>query len=50
VDLDWLRGALADAALAGGVPEQRARDLHPHMLRAVTVTDLLEDAEAMPPP
>ncbi|WP_327582498.1 hypothetical protein OHA25_42165 [Nonomuraea sp. NBC_00507] len=50
VDLDWLRGALADAALAGGVPEQRARDLHPHMLRAATVTDLLEDAEAMPPP
>ncbi|MDP4506802.1 tyrosine-type recombinase/integrase [Nonomuraea turcica] len=50
VDLDWLRGALADAALAGGVPEQRARDLHPHMLRAATVTDLLEDAKAMPSP
>ncbi|WP_188193210.1 hypothetical protein [Nonomuraea sp. SYSU D8015] len=44
LDQDWLKGALADAALAGGIPEHRARHLHPNMLRAATVTDLLHDA------
>ncbi|MFI7701123.1 tyrosine-type recombinase/integrase [Nonomuraea sp. NPDC049480] len=43
-DLDWLRDALTEAALAGGIPEQRARRLHPNMLRATTVTDLLQEA------
>ncbi|TMS00540.1 tyrosine-type recombinase/integrase [Nonomuraea basaltis] len=44
VDLEWLRAALTDAALAGGIPEQRARQLHPHLLRATTVTELLHEA------
>ncbi|WP_127932776.1 hypothetical protein [Nonomuraea polychroma] len=50
VDVDWLSDALTDAALAGGIAEQRARDLHPRMLRAVTVTDLLGDSGTLPPP
>ncbi|MGI5291480.1 hypothetical protein ACQEVF_50365 [Nonomuraea polychroma] len=49
VDVDWLSDALTDAALAGGIAEQRARDLHPRMLRAVTVTDLLGDTGTLPP-
>ncbi|HEX4817592.1 MAG TPA: hypothetical protein VFV66_33030 [Nonomuraea sp.] len=39
VDFDWLRCALTDAALAGGIPEPRARLLHPHMLRPISITN-----------
>ncbi|WP_101790702.1 hypothetical protein [Nonomuraea indica] len=36
-DLGWFGAALIRAALAGGMPEERASRLHPRMLRAVTV-------------
>ncbi|TDC04231.1 hypothetical protein E1267_23445 [Nonomuraea longispora] len=39
VDVEWLRDALAEAALAGGIPRQRAKLLHPYMLRAITAAD-----------
>ncbi|TDD02397.1 hypothetical protein E1292_23530 [Nonomuraea deserti] len=39
VDVEWLRDALAEAALAGGIPRQRAKLLHPYMLRAMTAAD-----------
>ncbi|MEU1392224.1 MULTISPECIES: hypothetical protein [unclassified Nonomuraea] len=40
VDLAWTRAALTDAALAAGLPRSRAEGLHPHLLRALTVTEL----------
>ncbi|MFI7464873.1 hypothetical protein [Nonomuraea sp. NPDC049646] len=40
VDLAWTRAALTDAALAAGLPRPRAEGLHPHLLRALTVTEL----------
>ncbi|MEV1243328.1 hypothetical protein ACIBO2_33155 [Nonomuraea sp. NPDC050022] len=40
VDLEWIGAALTDAALAAGVPRQRAELLHPRLLRARTVTEL----------
>ncbi|MFI6928276.1 hypothetical protein ACIBIZ_50710 [Nonomuraea spiralis] len=40
VDLAWTKAALVDAALAAGLPRQRAEGLHPHLLRALTVTEL----------
>lgn len=43
VDVRWLRNALTDAALAGGIPRRRAELLDPHMLRATTVTEYLRD-------
>ncbi|MFB4269852.1 tyrosine-type recombinase/integrase [Nonomuraea sp. GTA35] len=43
VDVQWLRKALTDAALAGGVPRERAKLLDPHLMRATTVTELLRD-------
>ncbi|MEV0237886.1 hypothetical protein [Nonomuraea sp. NPDC050786] len=43
-DSEWLRRALVDAALAGGIPERRAKALCPPMLRAVTATSLVEQA------
>ncbi|MEO3791261.1 hypothetical protein ABGB14_13715 [Nonomuraea sp. B10E15] len=39
VDVEWLRDALAEAAIAGGIPRQRAKLLHPYMLRAITAAD-----------
>ncbi|MEV0353311.1 hypothetical protein AB0H88_46815 [Nonomuraea sp. NPDC050680] len=39
VDLEWIGAALTDAALAAGVRGQRAQLLHPHLLRARTVTE-----------
>ncbi|SEN75358.1 hypothetical protein [Nonomuraea pusilla] len=41
VDLEWLSSALTRAALAGGVPEERARALDPHLMRAGVVAELL---------
>ncbi|MEV0390416.1 hypothetical protein [Nonomuraea sp. NPDC050643] len=46
VDVQWLRRALTDAALAGGIPRQRAELLHPYMMRATTVAELLRDRAA----
>lgn len=43
VDVRWLRAALTDAALAGGIPRRRAESLDPHMMRATTVTQLLRE-------
>ncbi|MEU5868928.1 MULTISPECIES: hypothetical protein [unclassified Nonomuraea] len=40
VDLAWTRAALIDAALAAGLPRWRAEGLHPHLMRALTVTEL----------
>ncbi|MGN9841403.1 hypothetical protein ACTMTI_25075 [Nonomuraea sp. H19] len=40
VDLEWLRAALTDAALAGGIPERRAKLLHPHLMRATPAAEL----------
>ncbi|SEH01244.1 Site-specific recombinase XerD [Nonomuraea solani] len=52
VDVQWLRRALTDAALAGGIPRQRAELLHPYMMRATTVAELLRDraGNGMQPP
>ncbi|MCK2219056.1 hypothetical protein MF672_035465 [Actinomadura sp. ATCC 31491] len=50
LDAGWLGSALTEAALAGGVPEERARLLTPAMLRATDVTDLLNDQGSFPPP
>ncbi|MEU0572763.1 hypothetical protein ABZ297_46185, partial [Nonomuraea sp. NPDC005983] len=47
-DREWLGGALTDAALAGGIPERRAKLLHPYMLRATTVAELLEEWSRSP--
>ncbi|MEV1176782.1 hypothetical protein [Nonomuraea sp. NPDC049784] len=44
VDIKWLSLALLDTALAGGMPEERAKALYPSMLHAVTVTALIEQA------
>ncbi|MEV4172597.1 hypothetical protein [Nonomuraea sp. NPDC049709] len=41
VDVRWLRAALTDAALAGGMPRARAELLDPYLMRATTVTELL---------
>ncbi|WP_090770686.1 hypothetical protein [Nonomuraea maritima] len=41
-DARWLAAALVAAAVAGGVPRPRAEVLHPGVLRATTVTELLE--------
>ncbi|MGW0807797.1 hypothetical protein [Nonomuraea sp. NPDC002799] len=46
VDLEWAGDALADAALAAGIPQRRAKLLHPGLLRAATVTELLHDGPA----
>ncbi|GAA3840732.1 hypothetical protein GCM10022226_74090 [Sphaerisporangium flaviroseum] len=43
VDRWWASAALTAAAIAGGIPKQRAEQLHPHMLRATAITELLED-------
>ncbi|GAA3821179.1 hypothetical protein GCM10022226_46820 [Sphaerisporangium flaviroseum] len=43
VDRWWTSAALTAAAIAGGIPKQRAEQLHPHMLRATAITELLED-------
>ncbi|GAA2211795.1 hypothetical protein GCM10009850_072550 [Nonomuraea monospora] len=43
LDVRWLREALADAAVAGGVPRERAERLDPHLMRAATVTELMRD-------
>ncbi|MFC4117990.1 hypothetical protein [Nonomuraea zeae] len=45
-DPEWITVALTHAALAGGIPEGRARLLRPHMMRATTITELLHDAGA----
>ncbi|WP_214410151.1 tyrosine-type recombinase/integrase [Sphaerisporangium fuscum] len=42
VDRWWVSAAITQAAIAGGVPKKRARALHPHMLRATVLTQLLE--------
>ncbi|MET9344480.1 tyrosine-type recombinase/integrase [Nonomuraea sp. NPDC003804] len=47
VDRWWISAALTAAAIAGGMPASEARALHPHMLRATTITELL-DAGARP--
>ncbi|MGR6918567.1 hypothetical protein ACU635_30330 [[Actinomadura] parvosata] len=43
VDVQWVTAALTAAALAGGVPRERAELLDPHMMRATTVTELMRD-------
>jgi hypothetical protein len=45
-DSEWITVALTHAALAGGIPEGRARLLRPHMLRATTIAELLHDTGA----
>ncbi|WP_223190270.1 hypothetical protein, partial [Nonomuraea terrae] len=40
-DTRWVAAALVEAALAGGMPRARAEVLHPGVMRARTVTDLL---------
>lgn len=40
VDAEWIGAALTDAALAAGVRRQRANLLRPHLMRAITVTEL----------
>ncbi|MEU8246707.1 hypothetical protein [Nonomuraea sp. NPDC048916] len=40
-DPEWIGAALTDAALAGGIPRERAELLHPHMLCATTIGELL---------
>ncbi|MFC7723188.1 tyrosine-type recombinase/integrase [Nonomuraea recticatena] len=47
IDRWWISAALTAAAIAGGMPAQEAAALHPHMLRATTITELL-DAGARP--
>ncbi|PZG14089.1 hypothetical protein, partial [Nonomuraea aridisoli] len=42
-DTRWVAAALVEAALAGGMPRARAEVLHPGVMRARTVTDLLRD-------
>ncbi|WP_379534818.1 hypothetical protein [Nonomuraea purpurea] len=44
LDLEWVTGALVEAALVAGIPEQRAKVLHPHMMRAPTVSELVHSA------
>ncbi|MEV4805483.1 hypothetical protein AB0K18_36265 [Nonomuraea sp. NPDC049421] len=46
VDARWVKAALTEAALAGGIPRRRAELLDPHMMRAPTVTDLLRTRPA----
>ncbi|GGO72310.1 hypothetical protein [Nonomuraea cavernae] len=41
-DPAWIGAALIDAALAGGIPGERARRLHPHLLCAATIGELLD--------
>lgn len=41
VDVRWVKEALTEAALAGGIPRRRAEALDPHMMQAPTVSDLL---------
>ncbi|WP_248966358.1 tyrosine-type recombinase/integrase [Sphaerisporangium perillae] len=43
VDRWWVSTAITQAAIAGGIPKERARALHPHMLRATVLTQLLEE-------
>lgn len=37
VDVQWMRQALTEAALAGGVPRKRAELLDPHLMRATKI-------------
>ena len=46
MDARWVKDALTEAALAGGIPRRRAELLDPHMMRAPTVTERLEDMRA----
>ncbi|NUP64336.1 MAG: hypothetical protein HOW71_19415 [Nonomuraea sp.] len=48
VDLEWMRDALTSAALAAGLHPQRARHLHPHLLRARTATDVIDRPTTSP--
>lgn len=41
VDVQWVKAALTEAALAGGIPRRRAEALDPYMMQAPTVSDLL---------
>ena len=43
IDRWWVSAALTAAAKAGGMPHEEAEALHPHMLRATTITELLDD-------
>lgn len=40
VDVEWIGAALTDAALAAGLRRQRAELLRPHLMRAITVSEL----------
>ncbi|MEO3872050.1 hypothetical protein ABGB18_24820 [Nonomuraea sp. B12E4] len=48
VDNAWLGWVLTEAARAGGIPAPRAEALHPRLLRATTVTDLLRAEKPAP--
>lgn len=41
-DREWIGAALVDAALAGGISRERAGQLHPHLLCAATISELLD--------
>ncbi|MBB2749208.1 UNVERIFIED_ORG: integrase [Microbispora rosea subsp. rosea] len=43
IDRDWVDAGLTAAAIAGGIPRERAQSFTPHWLRTTVITELLED-------